>query len=351
MLCSLIMAGGKGTRFWPESTSKKPKQFLSLINEKTMIQMTIDRVKKIMPIDRIFVVTGERYKWLVAEQIPELPEKNIIIEPMGMNTAPCILLSSLYIKQIFKDATIAVLSSDAAIDDNDAFCKNLTLAERFIEKEDQDAIVTIGITPNRPEVGYGYIKYPLNERNKLIKRPIKIEKFVEKPNLEKAKEYLDSGNYLWNAGIFIFNVNTMLKEFENRCVETYRILKDLPAIDNPKYMDNLKERYALCESTSIDYAIMEKSKAVYVIPSDFGWDDVGTWNALKRYIKPDEEANYLKGNIDVYDSNNNIVYTGKKKVILLGAENIFCINSDDAIIIGNKEKLSEVHELRKKYDF
>ncbi len=351
MLCSLIMAGGKGTRFWPESTSKKPKQFLSLISEKTMIQMTVERVKKIMSIDKIFIVTAERYKWLVSEQIPELPEKNIIIEPMGMNTAPCILLSTLYIRQIFKDATIAVLSSDAAIDDNDAFCKDLLLGEKFIEKEEKDAIVTIGITPNRPEIGYGYIKYPLNEKNKLIKKPIKIERFVEKPNLEKAKEYLEAGNYLWNAGIFIFNAETILREFEKRCKDTYRILKDLPAIDNPKYMDNLKERYALCESISIDYAIMEKSKAVYVIPGDFGWDDVGTWAALKRYIIPDEDNNYIKGNVDVYDSKENIVYTGNKKVILLGIENVFCINSEDAIIIGNKENLSEVHELRKKYDF
>lgn len=351
MLCSLIMAGGKGTRFWPESTSKKPKQFLSLISEKTMIQMTVERAKKIMSIDKIFVVTAERYKWLISEQIPDLPERNIIIEPMGMNTAPCILLSTLYIRQIFKDATIAVLSSDHAIDNYDAFCKNIVQAEKFIEKENKDAIVTIGVTPDRPETGYGYIKYPLDEKNKLIKKPIKVEKFVEKPNLEKANEYLQAGNYLWNAGIFIFNIETIIKEFKNRCVETYRTLKDLPSIDNPKYMDNLKERYSLCESISIDYAIMEKSKSVYVIPADFSWDDVGAWEALKRYIIPDEDKNYIKGNVDIYDSKENIIYTGKKKVIMLGIEDIFCINSEDVIIIGKKDKLLEVHELRKKYDF
>lgn len=351
MLCSLIMAGGKGTRFWPESTSKKPKQFLSLIDEKTMIQMTIDRVKKIMDMDKIFVVTAERYKDLVKEQVPELPEKNIIIEPIGMNTAPCILLSALYIRQIFPDTRIAVLSSDAAIANTDEFCNCIKLADEFIEKENKEAIVTIGITPNRPEVGYGYIKYPLGNKNGLKKEVIKIEGFVEKPNKEKAEEYLKSGNYLWNAGMFIFNTDYMIKEFENKCKETYNILNNLPSIDNANYMEELKKKYPLCESISVDYAIMEKSNSVYVIPSDFGWDDVGTWNALKRYIKPDNNNNYIKGDVDSYDSNNNIIYTGKKKVILLGAENLFCINSEDAIIIGNKEKLSEVHELRKNYDF
>lgn len=350
MLCSLIMAGGKGTRFWPESTSKKPKQFLSLIDERTMIQMTVDRVKKIMDINKIFIVTAERYKWLIKEQLPDLPEKNIIIEPVGKSTAPCILLSTLYINQIYDNPTIAVLSSDAAIEDNEGFCKNIQIADKFIEKEDEKAIITLGITPNRPETGYGYIKYPVNAKS-ILKKVYKVEKFVEKPNEEKAKQYIAAGNYLWNAGIFIFKADTMLNEFKTKCKETYRILKDIPKISNEKYMENLKERYSLCESISIDYAIMEKSNSVYVIPSNIGWDDVGTWNALLRYIQPDEDKNYKKGNVDIYDSQGNIVYTSNKKIILLGVENLFCINSDDVIIIGNKENLSEVHELRKKYDF
>ena len=315
-----------------------------------MLQMTVSRVKKIMDISKVFVVTAERYKWLVREQLPDLPEKNIIIEPIGKSTAPCILLSTIYINQIYNNPTIAVLSSDASIDDSDAFCKSLQIAEKFIEKEEEKAIVTIGITPSRPETGYGYIKYPVNSKS-ILKKVYKVEKFVEKPNEEKAKQYIEAGNYLWNAGIFVFKANSMINEFKTRCKETYRILKDLPKIDNDKYMDNLKERYALCESISIDYAIMEKSDDVYVIPSTFGWDDVGTWRALLRYIKPDEEGNYKKGNVDTYDAKNNIIYTSNKKVVLLGAEDIFCINSDDVIIIGKKENLPEVHELRKKYDF
>ena len=206
MFCTLIMAGGKGTRFWPKSTEEKPKQFLNLIGEKTMIQMTCDRVLKIMPIENIFVVTAEKYKKLVKEQLPNLPEKNIIIEPVGMNTAPCILLASLYIKQIYKDANIAVLPSDHVIGNNDEFCRILKKANDYIENENNKAIVTIGITPNRPEGGYGYIKYPkkaINNNEEIIK----IERFVEKPSVDTAKEYLREGNYLWNAGMFIFNVN------------------------------------------------------------------------------------------------------------------------------------------------
>ena len=186
MLCALIMAGGKGTRFWPKSTEDKPKQFLNLIDEKTMIQLTYERLLKIIPSERIFVVTGEKYKKIVVEQLDTLPTDNIIIEPTGRNTAPCILLACMYIKQRYENATIAVLPSDHAIGNNEEFCKILQLADNYVENENKNAIVTIGITPNRPETGYGYIKY---EKSK--EQVIKVERFVEKPDLEKAKKYLE----------------------------------------------------------------------------------------------------------------------------------------------------------------
>lgn len=341
MNCALIMAGGKGTRFWPKSTESKPKQFLSLINEKTMIRLTYDRLLKTIPKERIFVITGERYKKQLKEQIQEIPDKNIIIEPEGRNTAPCILLAALYIKQIYKDAIISVLPSDHAIQNNEEFCRILNLAYEYIEKENRNAIVTIGITPNRPETGYGYIKFQ-NEQSKVIK----VEKFVEKPNLEKAKEYLSSGNYLWNAGMFIFDVNNMLKELETN-YSGYNVLSNLPAIDNTYYEEKLKEIYPKCESISIDYAVMEKSKNIYVIPGDFGWDDIGTWNSLERYLEKDKNENILNGNIYTYNSDNNIVYSGNKKVVLLDAENLFCIDTDDMLVIGKRDSINKVPELRK----
>lgn len=185
MLCALIMAGGKGTRFWPKSTEDMPKQFLNLIDDRTMIQLTYDRLLKIIPSERIFVITGEKYRKLVEEQLKTLPKRNIIVEPIGRNTAPCILLASMYIKQIYSDATIAVLPSDHAIKDSDEFCKILQLGKEYVENDNKNAIITIGITPDRPETGYGYIKYE-NSEDKVIK----VDRFVEKPDLETAKRYL-----------------------------------------------------------------------------------------------------------------------------------------------------------------
>ncbi len=189
MFCALIMAGGKGTRFWPKSTEELPKQFLNLIDEKTMIQLTYERLLEIMPKERIFVITGEKYKNLVKSQLQELSDRNIIVEPTGRNTAPCILLASLYIKQIYKNATIAVLPSDHAIANSKDFCRILQMADSYIQNQNSNAIVTIGITPNRPETGYGYIKYEKSDD-----KVIKVEKFVEKPDLETAKKYLNERN-------------------------------------------------------------------------------------------------------------------------------------------------------------
>ena len=341
MFCALIMAGGKGTRFWPKSTEKTPKQFLNLIDEKTMIQLTYERLLKIIPKERIFVVTGKRYKEQVENDLKDLPKRNIIIEPEGRNTAPCILLACLYIKQIYNDATVAVLPSDHAIKNTDEFCNILEIANKYVEKENKEAIVTIGITPSRPETGYGYIKCE-KDNSKVIK----VEKFVEKPNLEKAIEYLESGMYLWNAGMFIFDINNMLKELKLN-YSGYNLLVRLPKIDNANYCEELDKLYPECESISIDYAVMEKSRNIYVVPGDFGWDDIGTWNSLERYIAKDENSNILNGNIITYNSTNNVVYSGDKKIILLDADNMFCIDTDDVLVIGNRASINKVHELRK----
>lgn len=343
MFCALIMAGGKGTRFWPKSTEETPKQFLNLIDkDKTMIQLTYERLLKIMPKERIFIVTGKRYKGQVQNNLKDLPEKNIIIEPEGRNTAPCILLACLYIKEIYSNATVAVLPSDHAIKNTDEFCNILNRANQYVEDENKNAIVTIGIEPNRPETGYGYIKF-----EKSIDKVIKVERFVEKPNLEKAKEYLSDGGYLWNAGMFIFDINSMLKELEMN-YSGYNILKELPSIENENYVEKLGKLYPECEAISIDYAVMEKSENIYVIPGNFGWDDIGTWSSLGRYIPKDNNSNILNGNIEVYNSNNNIVYSGDKKIILLDTDNIFCIDADNVLVVGNIDSINKVHELRNK---
>lgn len=341
--CVLIMAGGKGTRFWPKSTEEKPKQFINLIEDRTMIQLTVDRIKNVLPIEKIFVSTGEKYIDLVKEQLPDLPDRNIIVEPVGRNTAPCILLASLYIKQIYNNCNIAVLPSDHLIKNEKEFLNTLKMANNFVE-EDKEAIVTIGITPDRPETGYGYIKYNKSDKNTVVK----VDRFVEKPDLEKAKQYLETKEYLWNAGMFIFNVDYMLKELENNYNKTFKLLQELPSIYDENYGKILNEIYPESENISIDYAVMEKSRNIYVIPSNFGWDDIGTWKSLERYIEKDEKDNLIKGQASIYDSSNNVLYSGDKKIVVIGLDNIFCIESDDMIVIGPKEKIEELKNYREK---
>ena len=344
MLCALIMAGGVGSRFWPQSTPENPKQFLSLVSEKAMIQMTYDRMKKIVPKEKIFIVTNYNYVDKVKEQIPEIKDINIITEPCSRNTAPCILLSTIYIKNIYKNTNIVCVSSDSHIENENKFIDDIVLANEFVTKK-QDAIVTIGIKPTRPETSYGYIKYEHSDD-----KVLKVSRFVEKPNLELAKKYYESKEYLWNAGMFIFNAESILKEFENNVPKEYNLLINLPKHINSEYYKFLNENYEKCEKISIDYAVMEKSNNVYTIPTEIGWDDIGTWNSVERYIPKDERDNVLKGNIKAIDSNNNIVYANNKKVVLLDVENIFCIDSDDVIIVGKKESLNKVYTLKDKLE-
>lgn len=344
--CALIMAGGKGTRFWPKSTEEMPKQFLKLIGNKTMIQETFERINKTIPESQIFVITCEKYKKIVEQQLETIPKENIIIEPVGRNTAPCILLASLYIKQIYKNANIAVFPSDHIISDTESFLNILNTANKYLENNSK-SIVTIGIKPSRPETGFGYIKFS-NKKDLLNEIDIiNVEKFVEKPDLETAGEYLKSGNYLWNAGMFIFDCNYMLEELKDKLNNEYKLLNDLPTINSKNYYEELKKVYSDCENISIDYAIMEKSNSIKVIPADIGWDDIGTWNSLKRYIEPDISNNYIKGNVETINSSNNIIYAENKKIIFLDIDNVFCIDSNDVLIIGKANSLSEVHKLGK----
>lgn len=347
MLTALIMAGGSGTRFWPASTDDKPKQFLNLISERTMIQETVHRLLPLIDMDHIFICTGEKYKNLCLEQLPELPERNIIIEPIGRNTAPCILLSTTYIKQIYEDTNIIVLPSDHQINNEKEFLLVLSDANTFVE-ENNESIITIGITPNRPETGYGYINF-MDTVKKVNTHEVKnVNCFVEKPNEVVAQQYLDDGHYLWNAGMFMFNVNFMEEQYKLYANETYNTLKSIPSIDSANYYNELKNKYAECESISVDFAIMEKTDKLYVIPADFGWDDIGGWKALKRYINADEFGNTSKGEVEIENSKNNIVYTTTKPVLLLDAEDLFVIETEERIIVGNKESLSKVHEFGKK---
>ncbi|HFD2043207.1 TPA: mannose-1-phosphate guanylyltransferase [Clostridium perfringens] len=345
MLCALIMAGGKGTRFWPLSTEKKPKQFLNLIGDKTMIQMTVDRIRPIIPIERIFVCTGDSYVDLVKSQLPDIPEKNIIVEPEGRNTAPCIALSAMIIKKYYNDATMVVLPSDHLIKDEDSFRNILLDGEKYL-KENDKAILTLGMTPNRPETGYGYIKFSKDKTYINNNEVIKVDKFVEKPNLEKALEYLADGSYLWNGGMFIWTVNNILDQIKEFIPKTYNVLKNIEQINVNELQGYINENYGKTDSISVDYAILEKSNEIYVIPSDFGWDDVGSWEALDRYREKDDNGNIFIGNINSIDSNNNLIISKNHNVIIHGLNDIYIIENDGNIIVGKKEEVSQIKSLK-----
>ena len=345
MLTALIMAGGKGTRFWPLSTEEKPKQFLNLIGEETMIQMTINRIKPIIPIERIFVCTGQKYVDLVQDQLPELPKRNIIVEPEGRNTAPCIALSAFVIKKYYEDATMVVLPSDHLIKHEDEFRSIVNDADEFV-KDNDNAIITLGMKPSRAETGYGYIKYS-EDKNILNSREIiKVEAFVEKPNKETAEEYLEDGSYLWNGGMFIWSANNILEQIKKYSPDTYNALQDIEEIDERWLKYLIKSQYGETESISIDYAVMEKSEDIYVIPSDFGWDDVGSWEALDRYREKDRFGNVYVGKTKAVDGRNNLIISSSNSVVVEGLSDIYVIENDGKILVGHKSNVANVKELK-----
>ncbi|ANQ53609.1 mannose-1-phosphate guanylyltransferase [Thermosipho sp. 1063] len=341
MNCALIMAGGKGERFWPYSTDERPKQFINLFGEKTMIQQTVERLEGFIPNEQIFIVTGERYVKLVREQLPNIPEKNIIIEPEGRNTAPCIALSAFYIKKFLGNVNLAVFPADHLVRRVDDFKKALSHAFEFVDSN-EDAIVTLGIKPNRPETGYGYIKF-IGKELKINETILKVDRFVEKPDKETAKKYIEEGNYLWNAGIFVWKIDTILKNTKVFLQNTYNVLSKV--FEDENFKDKLRKLYGKVDKISVDFGIMEKAKNIYVIPSEFGWDDVGSWTAVERYSKKDENGNVVGENMYYFGSKGNIVKS-KKKTILNDVEDLVVIETDEYIIVSKKESVQKLKEIK-----
>ncbi len=346
MLCALIMAGGKGTRFWPISTDKKPKQFLNLVGEDTMIQMTYKRINKLVPKERIFICTSEKYITFVKEQILGIDERNIIVEPEGRNTAPCITLSSLIIKKYYEDSNIIVLPADHLINNDARFIKNVKLGNEFLE-DYKEAIITLGITPNRPECGYGYIKTPETLKEN-VKEILEVEAFVEKPDKIKAQEYLESGNYLWNSGMFLWNVNSIVNKIKKFIPNTYYALHEITNCNKEDINSFIRDNYCKTDQISIDYAVLEKDNDIYVIPSDIGWDDIGTWQAVERYKVKDEHGNVTMGQTSYIDGAQNMVVSSGKQIIIDGLSDIYIIESEDKIIVGLKKNINEIKNLKDK---
>jgi len=345
LISVVIMAGGKGERFWPKSRMNMPKQFLSLTDDgKSMIQHTVERLKGLVDIQNMYIVTNEIYKDLVLEHIPDIPKENIIIEPVAKNTAPCIGLAAIHIAKKNPDSKMIILPSDHLIKFNEIFIDTLKIALDVVEKGDN--LATIGITPNYPETGYGYINFTKGESFKDSANIYEVLRFVEKPNLEKAKEYLTSGEYLWNSGIFVWKASTILKNFKEYLPEIYEGLQKIgESINTGKYEEVLKKEFPNLPSESIDYGIMEKAKNIYVIPGNFGWDDVGSWLSLERINKTNQDGNVITGNVISIKTKNTIIQGSDKLIATIGLEDIVIVDTDDVTLICHKDNTQEVKEI------
>ena len=341
MLCALIMAGGRGERFWPMSTDKKPKQFLKLLGEDSMIQLTVKRLEPIIPIDRIFIVTASSYKELIKEHIPNIPDRNIIIEPEGRNTSACIALSTFVIQKYYGNVNMVVLPSDHLILNEDNFRRDLEFGNEFL-KNKAEAVITIGISATRPDTGYGYIELEDMSSKKTIS---KVKSFKEKPSYEKAKEYLVTGNYLWNSGIFLWSTDRILELIKEFLPQTYNVLREIPLGEKGFDYEVLKLKYKEVDNISVDYGIMEKLKQIYVIKSSFIWDDLGSWNSLSRYKDKDKDNNTIDGSVIVLNSKDNIIQTNKKTYVM-GIKNLIIVETENEIMIVNKNDMSRIKELK-----
>jgi mannose-1-phosphate guanylyltransferase len=344
------MAGGKGERFWPASTEEKPKQFLNILGNETMLQNTVNRMKKIVPIENIFVCISNKHVKLVKEQLPNLPERNIIKEPVSRNTSPCIVLTCLIAERYYGNVTLIVVPADHKIDEEENYIKDITAAASFVS-EKQDSICLLGITPDRPETGYGYIKVDKLEKETHNTKIFKVDKFVEKPDRKTAETYVNEGNYLWNCGMFIWTTNT-IKTLAKELIPDiyYKLFNAMKNFNNNNFEKSLYAAYESIKGVAIDIGIMEKAKGIFIIPGSFKWDDVGTWLSVERNGAKDNKGNTLIGNIHAIEGKNNFIMAGNKKIILMDVEDMFVIDSDKYIIIGKKEQINSVAELKKEFE-
>lgn len=339
------MAGGRGERFWPKSRKSMPKQFLSLTNDgKTMIQLTVERILPIVKMEDIYISTNQAYKQLVKEQLPEIPEENILCEPVGRNTAPCIGMGAVHIRKKYGDALMIVLPSDHLIKYHMMFISSLEDACAIAEEGSN--LVTLGITPDYPETGYGYIKFDLQKKDDKIGRSYAVEKFVEKPGIEKAKEYLQTEQYLWNSGMFIWKVSSILSNFAQFLPEIYEGLKQIESsigtVSEEEVLENVFSGFA---SESIDYGVMEKADHIYIIPGTFGWDDVGSWLAVGRINPSNEFGNVVKGNIITVNTKNSIIQGTDKLIAAVGVQDIIIVDTPDALLVCDKESAGDIKKV------
>jgi len=343
---AVIMAGGVGSRFWPRSRERSPKQVLEIVGSGSMISNTITRIQPMVQWDKVLVVTNKLQKDIIHKQVPSLPLQNVLTEPLGRNTAPCIGLAAKWISHHDPDAIMIILPADHIIRDVEEF---LRVLQRSVHvAQESDALVTIGIKPTHPETGYGYIQFKdTSEKNPYTADSIyRVKTFAEKPNLETAEKFLKSGDFLWNSGMFIWKASVILREIEKNIPELGEQLAKLEnAIGTEAYQATLERVYGVIRSISIDYGVMEKASKVFVAKGDFGWSDVGSWDEVVRLTPVDADGNALRGTVIVKDSHHNYIDAGNKVVATIGIDDVIVITTDDAVLICKKGRSQDVKEV------
>ena len=343
---AVLMAGGVGSRFWPISTSENPKQFHDMLGTgDTLIQKTFKRLNKFVPTENILILTNERYNDLVLEQLPLVKQDQVVLEPAMRNTAPCILYAALKIKKMNPDGVMIVAPSDHWIEDEDAFAKDVTACFGKCEKE--EVLCTLGIKPTFPNTGFGYIEFDKEGKTALKK----VNQFREKPNYETAKEFLAQGNFLWNAGIFMWSVKTIVNAFEKYQKEQYDLFESGTSFYNTgDEAVFIKENYPKAENISIDYAILENSKSIYVLPATFDWNDLGTWGSLYDKMNDGNQENAVVGaQILAEDAKGNMIRSPKGKVVVIdGLNDYIIVDKEEVLLIYPKSKEQDIKQVLNK---
>lgn len=341
----VIMAGGVGSRFWPMSSEEKPKQFLDILGSgKTLLQMTFDRFSSICGAENFWIVTSGKYAALVHEQLPQIPERQILKEPCRRNTAPCIAYVSWAIKAKNPHANIVVTPSDHIVVNVEEFATCISSCLKF--SSETDSIITLGIKPDHPETGYGYIQADLSYASPTNKNIFRVNAFKEKPDYELAKLYIKENNYFWNSGIFVWNVNTIINALRVYQPTLSKLFEDLrPYYGTDQEQSLIDGTYPKCENISIDYAVMEKADEIYVYPANFGWSDLGTWSSLKNHLAKDMHGNACVGkNIHLFETGNCMIHTSEEKqVVVQGLKDYIVVEKDGILLIC---KLSEEQRIK-----
>ncbi len=336
MTYSVLMAGGIGSRFWPRSREAFPKQFLSVFGERTLLQQTLSRMLPLIPAERSYVVTHERYTGLTRQQLPDV---HVLAEPISRNTAPCIAYAAIVLRALDPDAIMVVLPADHQIQDEAAFREVLQVAIEAAQAPGR--LVTIGIKPSFAATGYGYIQFDGPSDGGLRTYPVRT--FAEKPNLATAERFLDSGDFLWNSGIFIWRADTILEQMKQHLQKTYHAFEQAAlALGTSDEVKAIRSAYHRSARISVDYGVMERASSVHVVPGSFGWSDIGDWRAVYDLSRKNSHGSVLENQVIVHDASRSMVRAGNRLVVLVGVHDLLVVDADDALLICHRDSAQQV---------